>query len=86
MRPNAAINNRAAIEEDYARRLAKLARMPLGKDETGYAWLSCRDFVAFSLTMRCNTGYSDFSNVLRRVQYELDQSGRCHNELAKCVA
>lgn len=28
--------NSAAIEEDYARRLAKLARMPLGKDETGY--------------------------------------------------
>lgn len=27
---------RAAIEEDYARRLAKLARQPLGRDETGY--------------------------------------------------
>lgn len=26
---------RAAIEEDYAKRLAKLARMPLGRDETG---------------------------------------------------
>ena len=27
---------RAAIEDDYAKRLAKLARMSLGRDEIGY--------------------------------------------------
>ncbi len=26
----------AAIEEDYAKRLSKLSRLPLGKDEVGY--------------------------------------------------
>lgn len=28
---------------------------------------------------------SDFAAVLKRLQYELDQTGRCHNELAKWV-
>ena len=33
---------RAAIEDDYAKRLAKLAKLTLGKDEIGYVckWVS----------------------------------------------
>jgi len=30
---------RSAIEEDYAKRLAKLAKTSLGKDEIGYVFL-----------------------------------------------
>ena len=30
--------HRVFIEEDYAKRLAKLAQMTLGRDETGYAF------------------------------------------------
>ena len=30
--------DRASIEEDYAKRLAKVAQMTLGRDETGYAF------------------------------------------------
>lgn len=32
---------RAAIEEDYAKRLAKLSKQPLGRDEVGYVVLYC---------------------------------------------
>ena len=38
---------RAAIEEDYAKRLAKLAKMTLGRDEIGYVFHLCIPVASF---------------------------------------
>ena len=74
---------RSAIEEDYAKRLAKLAKLPIGKDEIGY--------VAFASPMGALSHlppplpFSELRNSIDTLRLETDRQAGFHNTLAQLI-
>ena len=64
--------DRASIEEDYGKRLAKLAQMTLGQDEAGYAFCLC--FLPILYTL--NWGRQ---SVTMRWSHRQEESITCHS-------
>ena len=73
-------NARSAIEEDYAKKLAKLSRQYLGRDETGSVLL-------LGLQQRVLMGFvvRSMRMALDRVRLEVANTADAHEKLGVCV-
>jgi len=68
---------RAVIEEDYAKRLAKLSKMALGRDEIGCVWKN------FACGFSSKPSSREMRNSLDTVRSETDRQAGFHLNLAQ---